>query len=235
MLHLMNATSGTPQRHIVDLPSIPALLARATRVFAESTLIPLGLFWIFLHFTSVGWAVVAALAWSYTGVVRRLVAGERVPAMLMLGTALVTARAVVTWLTKSTFVYFLQPTLGTFLVAALFLVSVPLGRPLTAKLAHDFCPLPDRLIQNASFQQFLLRISLLWGLVFVTNGAATLWLLLNRSVGEFLVVKSLASGGLTVTAIIASIVWFRWSLRHEGVVLRWGTAAEPERFDVALS
>ncbi|MFL6139831.1 MAG: VC0807 family protein [Frankiaceae bacterium] len=218
----MNATGAAAQRHVIDLPSIPALLGRAARVFGESTVVPLGLFWLLLRYTSVTWAVIAALAWSYTGVIRRMVSGERVPGMLMLGSMLVTARAVVTLLTHSTFVYFLQPTLGTFLVAALFLVSVPLGRPLTEKLAHDFCPLPDRLLENVRFKRFLLRISLLWGLVFITNGTATLWLLLTRSVGDFLVVKSIASAGLTGSAILASIVWFRWSLRHEGVVLRWG-------------
>lgn len=226
MFQLMNATSGTAgHRHVIDLPSIPALLGRAVRVFAEATVIPLGLFWVLLRYTSVTWAVVAALTWSYTGVIRRLVSGERVPGMLLLGSMLVTARAVVTLLTKSTFIYFLQPTLGTFLVAGLFLVSVPLGRPLTEKLAHDFCPLPDRLLQNERFKQFLLRISLLWGVVFVTNGTATLWLLLNRSVGEFLMVKTVASAVLTVTAVGASILWFRWSLRHEGVELRWGAEA----------
>jgi intracellular septation protein A len=221
----MNATSTVAQRHVIDLPSVPALLGRAVRVFAESTVIPLGLFWLLLRFTSVTWAVVTALAWSYTCVIRRLLAGERVPGMLLLGSMLVTARAVVTLLTHSTFVYFLQPTLGTFLVAGLFLVSVPLGRPLTEKLAHDFCPLPERLLENVRFQRFLLRISLLWGLVFVTNGTATLWLLLNKSVGDFLVAKSIASAGLTGSAIVASVLWFHWSLRHEGVVLRWGADA----------
>ena len=228
MVLLMNAihgNDGTPmQRHVIDLPPVPVLLARAARVFGEATVVPLGLFWLMLRYTNVTGAVAVALAWSYSGIVRRLVSHERVPGMLLLGSMLVTARAVVTLLTHSTFVYFLQPTLGTFLVAGLFLASVPLGRPLTEKLAHDFCPLPERLLQNERFQQFLLRISLLWGLVFVTNGATTLWFLLHSSVGEFLVVKSLASGGLTVSAIAASVVWFHWSLRHEGVVLRWGGA-----------
>jgi intracellular septation protein A len=231
MLKLMNATHSAASagyRHVIELPSVPALLVRAFRVFAESTLIPLGLFWLLLRYTSVTWAVVAALSWSYTGVIRRLVSRERVPGMLMLGSMLVTARAIVTLMTHSTFMYFLQPTLGTFLVAGLFLLSVPLGRPLTEKLAHDFCPLPDRLLENVRFQQFLLRISLLWGLVFVTNGSATLWLLLTRSVGDFLLLKSLASGALTVGAIVASYLWFRWSLRHEGVVLRWGSQSQPQ-------
>lgn len=228
MLFSMNSHHATTgHRHVIDLPSIPSLLLRAAGVFTESTLVPLGLFWLLLRYTSVTWAVVAALTWSYTGVVRRLVSGERIPGMLLMGSMLVTARAIVTLMTHSTFMYFLQPTLGTFLVAGLFLVSVPLGRPLTEKLAHDFCPLPDHLLKNVRFQRFLLRISLLWGAVFVTNGTATLWLLLHRSVDQFLVLKSLASGGLTTSAIVASYLWFRWSLRGEGVVVRWG-AVSPE-------
>ena len=48
--------------------------------------------------------------------------------MLLIGALLMTARTVIALMTGSVFLYFLQPTLGTFMVAGLFLVSAPLGR-----------------------------------------------------------------------------------------------------------
>lgn len=225
--HALTATGsslhaeGPTHRHVIELPSIRSLVENAGRVLLEATVIPLGLFYLFLHFVGVWGAVAAALAWSYTGIVRRLVTHQPIPGMLLLGALLLTARSIVTVLTGSMFLYFLQPTLGTFLVAGLFLASVPLGRPLTERLARDFCPMPEGLLGTQRLRTFFLRISLLWGLVYCTNGAATLWLLLTRSVGEYLLVKTVASASLTALAIGASYLWFRWSMRHEGIVLRW--------------
>ena len=50
--------------------------------------------------------------------------------------------------TGSAVVYFLQPTLGTMMVAMAFLASVPLRRPLAAKVATDLVPLPAGFLAN---------------------------------------------------------------------------------------
>lgn len=208
-------------RHTIHLPA-PRQVARtaATHLF-EATIAPLALFYAVLAALGLRWALLAALGWAYASVARRLVHRQRVPGILLLAAALFTVRTVIALATGSAFIYFLQPTLGTFLVAGLFLASVRAGRPLAERLAHDFCPLPESLTAHHRVRRFFLQISLLWALVYLVNGAATLALLLTSSVGTFLVMKTLASTLLTVTAVAVSFLWFRRSLRQEGVVLRW--------------
>ena len=218
---MTTATAAAPARHTIHLPA-PRVVARtaATHLF-EATIAPLALFYLVLGALGLHWALLAALGWSYASVARRLVLRQRVPGVLLLATGLFTVRTVIAMATGSAFVYFLQPTLGTFLVAGGFLLSVRLRRPLAERLAHDFCPLPASLLAHRRMRRFFLEISLLWALVYLANGAATLALLLTSSVGTFLVMKTLTSTLMTVAAIGASFAWFRRSLRDEGLVLRW--------------
>jgi intracellular septation protein A len=207
--------------HVVTLPSLRSIGSHAARHVVEAMAVPLGLFYLLLNVAGLTWALVAALVWSFGAIVRHVVAGRQVPGVLLLGTALFTVRCGISFATHSVFVYFLQPTLGTYLVAGLFLASVPLGRPLAERLAHDFCPLPDSLVKSAAMRRFFHEISLLWALVFLANATTTLGLLLSQSVGSFLLFKSVGSAVLTVAAIGASFWWFRRSMRGENVVLRW--------------
>ena len=214
----------TSEGHTVHLPSIRAIAKHAGRQIIESWAIPLGLFYTFTHFVGLQGGVLAGLAWAYVNIARRIVTRQRIPGTLMLAAMLFSGRAAIALATHSAFIYFLQPTLGTFMVASLFLSSVWTRKPLAEKLAADFCPLPEALMTNPRMRRFFLQISLLWGFVQLTNGACTLWLLLSSSLGTFLLVKSFASIALTWTAVFASYKWFRRSMRDEGVVLRWGGA-----------
>lgn len=211
-------------RHTIHLPAVRSILRSAAVNLLEGTLIPLGVFYGLITAVGMRWALLASLAWSYAAVARRLITRQRVPGILILAGALFTVRTALALATGSTFVYFLQPTLGTFLVAGLFLLSVRSAQPLAERLAHDFCPLPEALVGNGRVKRFFLQISLLWALVYAVNGALTLSLLLSSSLGTFLVLKTTASTALTVVAIATSYIWFRRSLRDEGVVLRWATA-----------
>lgn len=219
-----NECQVTAPRHTVHLPSVRHLVRNALTHLLEATIVPLALFYGVFSGAGMRWALLASLAWSYGAVARRLITRQRIPGILIMAAALFTVRTVLALATGSVFVYFLQPTLGTFLVAGLFLTSVRFGRPLAERLAHDFCPLPESLLGNGRVKQFFLRISLLWAFVYMVNGLMTLMLLLTSSLGTFLVLRTTASTALTVCAIATSFMWFRSSLRHEGVVLRWSAA-----------
>jgi intracellular septation protein A len=219
-----DAVGGEPkaaERHIVTLPSVRSIATRTARHVVEAMIVPLGLFYLLLTAAGLSWALLAALVWSFGAIVRHVAARQRIPGVLLLGTALFTVRCVISFATHSVFVYFLQPTLGTYLVAGLFLVSALLGRPLAERLAHDFCPLPESLLGRASMRRFFHEISLLWALVFVANATTTLGLLMSQSVGSFLVFKSVGSATLTVAAIGASYWWFLRSMYAENIQLRW--------------
>jgi hypothetical protein len=207
---------------VFEVPRLRCIARHSLPNLLEATIVPLGLFYLVMWLAGVWGALVIALVWSYGAVANRVIRRRRVPGVLMLGAAAMTARTLIAAATGSVFVYFLQPTLGTVAVAGAFLVSVPLRRPLAARLAGDFCPLPDGFSAHPGVQRFFRRISLLWGLVYCVNAAGTLWLLASQPITTFLWVKSVASWALTGTAILASTLYFRRSMRRDGLEVRWG-------------
>jgi hypothetical protein len=197
----------------LPVPRLSALARHATPHLLEATLIPLALFYGGLQLLGLWAALLAALAWSYTSLLRRLVTRRRVPGMLMLGIVGLTARTALALATGSAFLYFLQPTVGTGLVAAVFLGSVMLGRPLALRLAADFMPLPEALLAHHGVRRFFLRVSLLWAAVFLANAGISLWLLVSQSLATFLWSRTVASLTLTGLAIAISTYWFRRCVR----------------------
>jgi len=201
-----------------EIPRLGTLARHAVPNVVEGSLIPVGLFLVMLHVLGLWGAMVVGLGWSYTAVVRRLVSRRRVPGIMVLGAVTLTARSALAFATGSSFVYFLQPTLGTALVASAFLLSVPLGRPLAQRLAADFCPIPPHVMANAHVRRFFLQISLLWAFTGFLNASLGLWLQFSQSVGTFVLAKSLSSAGLTVLAIVTSVLWFKRSMTRAGVI-----------------
>jgi intracellular septation protein A len=191
------------------IPRLTALARHATPHILEATLIPLALFYGGLQLVGLWGALIAALLWSYSSLLRRLLMRRRVPGMLLLGIVGLTARTGLALATGSAFLYFLQPTLGTGLVATIFIGSTVLGRPLAMKLANDFMPLPDSLLAHAGVRRFFHRISLLWAGVFLANAGISLWLLVSQSLATFLWTRTLASAVLTVGAVAISTMAFR--------------------------
>jgi intracellular septation protein A len=195
---------------------LTALARHATPHILEATLIPLALFYGGLRLVGLWGALIAALLWSYSSLLRRLLMRRRVPGMLLLGIVGLTARTGLALATGSAFLYFLQPTLGTGLVATIFIGSTVLGRPLAMKLANDFMPLPESLLAHAGVRRFFHRISLLWAGVFLANAGISLWLLVSQSLATFLWTRTLASAVLTVGAVAISTMAFRRCVTSSG-------------------
>ncbi|MBI2169418.1 MAG: hypothetical protein HYU28_07960 [Actinobacteria bacterium] len=203
----------------IEIPKLRALVRHALPNVVEATLAPLAVFYGAMWAIGVWGALGAALVWSYGAIGFRLVTGRRVPGILLLGAFGLTARTVVALASGSTFVYFLQPSLGTVAVAGTFLMSVPAGRPLAQHLAVDFCPLPEAFMAHPHVQVFFARISVLWGFVFLANAATTVWLLMSQSIGVYLLAKTVTGWALSGSAIGISAWWFLRSMRGEGIAV----------------
>jgi hypothetical protein len=201
-----------------EIPRLRILARHALPNVIEGTLIPLGLFLAMLQVLGIWGAMVVGLGWTYVAVLRRLLTGRRVPGIMILGAVTLTARCLLAFTTGSTFLYFLQPTLGTALVATAFLLSVPLGRPLAQRLAADFCPIPPHVMANTHVRRFFLQISLLWAMTGFLNASVALWLQFSQSVSTFVLAKSLISPAITVTASAISTIWFKRSMTRHGVL-----------------
>ncbi len=205
----------------LEIPRLRAMARHAVPNLIEASLIPLVVFYGALWLVGVWGGLFAALAWSYMAIARRVVTGSPVPGLLVLGAVGLTARTIVAAVSGSVFIYFLQPTLTTVLIAGVFLASVPAGRPLAERLAGDFCPLPATFMASPPVRRFFARITVLWAFVQLTNAAFSLWLLATQPVGTYYVAKTAGSWVLTGGAILASAMYFKWSMRRHGITIHW--------------
>ena len=196
-----------------DLPRLRDLARHAVPHAVEASLIPLVLFYGTLRFMGVWAALLASLAWCYVGLVRRVVTRQKLPGLLVLAALGLTARTVVAFASGSVFVYFLQPTLTTVLVAGAFLLSVPAGCPLAKRLATDLFPLPEALLARPAIERIFARITLLWGVINLINAAVTLVLLLMMPVETYVLSKAAITAVVMVGGVLLSTWWFKRALR----------------------
>lgn len=199
-------------------PSLRALARNAVAPVMEGVFVPLGLFYLFMWMIGIWGAIGMALAWSWGAVAYRLARGHRVSGLLLLAALGMTVRTVLSISTQSVFFYFLQPTLGTVVVGGAFLLSVPAGRPLAAKLAEDFLPMPEAFRAHPVVRRYFLRITLLWALVQLANAGLGFWLLVSQPVPVFLAAKTAGTLFLTASAIAVSTFVFFRSMRHHGLL-----------------
>lgn len=216
----MNHSSRHPLT--VDLPCWRSLARQGGRTLLENTLAPLVVFYVALVTLGHTWAFVSALALCYLTVAVRLVLRKGVPAMLLLGVVLMTARAAIALATGSIFLYFLQPSLGNFAIGALFLTTVALGRPLVARLAREFCGIPDEVVTHHRLRTFFRQVSLIWAGVFCVNGAVAIWMLVSVPIGQYIVFSTSSSTGVILLGIGTSLWLFRRSMRRAGMQIRFG-------------
>src|SRR5436305_8922748 len=201
----------------VEIPRLRTMARHAFPHLLEATIVPLILFYTFLWTAGVWGALIAALVWSYAAILRRVITGRRIPGILVLGALGITARTVMAFATGSVFVYFLQPTLTTVAIAAAFLLSVPAGRPLAERLAHDFVPLEPEVLRLPGVQRVFIRITLLWAFVNLANAAVSITLLLSQDVGTFVALKTIGGMVMVGMAVGASTIWFKQALRNHNI------------------
>jgi hypothetical protein len=200
------------------------VLRHAFPVILESVVAPFAAYYCVLLLSGFREALLSALAWSYCLIARRVIRNERVSTMLMLGTALLTVRTIISYITGSAFVYFIQPTVSAFAASFLLVFTAIIGRPFTQRFTHDFCPLTSELLARPSVHRFFVRVSFLWAVAMFLNGAVVLALLLTASRQSFPVERLGATLSVTATAIFWSIIWFTRAMRHDGVTVRFVSA-----------
>ena len=155
-----------------QVPRVRHIARHAFPRVLEGTIIPVALFILALHIWGVTGAITAGLVWTYSAIGVRLVTKRRIPGILMLGAMTLTARSIVTFATGSTFVYFLQPTLGT----ALRRLRVPrVGADRVARSCsgsrRTSARSPRPCSTHVPVRQIFLRLTLLWAAAQFANAA----------------------------------------------------------------
>ena len=134
--------------YVIEIGALRPAVTRAARLFAETVLVPTGLLYLLLHIAGLVPALVAVLGWCALTVTIRWIAGRHLPGTLLVCVGSLFARATVALALSSALVYLVQPVIGSLFMAALFLGSALLGRPITMRLARDFVALPVHLLHH---------------------------------------------------------------------------------------
>jgi hypothetical protein len=208
------------------MPAPRAALRHALPVVLEAVVGPLALFYFVLLVAGFRGALIAALSWSFLALGRRILKGERVSMLLMLGTMLLTVRTTISFITGSAFLYFAQPAAGTVIISLVLFGSALVKKPFTQRFAGDFCPMDPALLARPRVHRFFVRISVLWATVLMLNAGFVLWLLVVSSLHAFVLERSLVTWSLTAGAIYLSIRQFVVMMRGDGIRVQWGAHAE---------
>lgn len=209
---------GTANSPFSKRPVLLAVARRGIPNVVEATVIPAVLFFVVMTTVGSAAAMAAALAWGYGMILRRVLRGRPVPAILKLATLGLTVRTLVGLLSGSTFAYFLQPVATTVVLASVFFGSVLLGRPVIARLAHDFCPIAPEVASRPAIVRLFAGLTFLWAGVHLLTATITLGMLVSMSVPMFVAVKTVACLGVTVAAIVTTVFWALRIARSEHLV-----------------
>jgi hypothetical protein len=211
---------GDPEHHPLSKATVLAAVGRRSLPrLLEATIVPAVLFTLLVAFVNGAAAMVAALAWGFVAVMRRVVVGRPVPGILILATVGLTVRTLVGLLSGSMFAYFVQPVATTVALAALFFGSVLVGRPIITRLAHDFCPVTDEVADRPAVTQLFAGLTLLWAGVHLLTAATTFGMLVTMPVTVFVLVKTLTCLAITIAAIVLTVSWAIRIARREDLVL----------------
>src|SRR5437762_1768451 len=138
--------------------------------------------------------------------------------ILVLIIVTLSTRTLAAVLMNSSFVYFLHPILATAAVGCVFLGSVLIGKPIVARLAQDFCPLPPEVRARPRIAGLYRGLTFLWAGVNLLTATMTLLLLTAFSTEAFVVLKQLVGLSITVGAIAWTVAWSLRVARQEGLV-----------------
>jgi hypothetical protein len=212
---------------VIEVGEVRPHLVRAVRIFCETVLVPTLLLYAVMHLVGLVTALSAVLGWCALTLIVRWLTGCQMPGTLLLCVGLLVGRTSLALALSSAVVYLLQPVFGSILMAALFLGSAAMGRPVTARLARDFITLPAHLFHRRGVRRMFTQVAMVWGSSRLVDAGMSLGLL-HLGLDAGLLSRGVLSGLLTALTI-AGCVFLGWrSLRRlPGVTLRWRLRGSP--------
>jgi len=192
----------------LHVPPARELALGAVPRLVEGVLCPTALFLLLMNTVGLGAAIIGGFGWSVSVIIVRRMLGLRVPTLVFVGLSVLFIRTLLALATGSSFLYFIQPTLGAGVIGVVILASAFAGRPVVLRIARDFCPLPVDSMRDPHLRRFFLGISFLWGATQLLNSGITLWLLVSQSVNTYVITRAAMSWSLSALAIGVTVVWF---------------------------
>ena len=220
MPHTRPRTAHQPPEVVIELGALRPALLRAARLFLETVLVPTALLFVLLHTVGLVAGLSAVLGWCVLTVAIRWISGRHLPGTLLLCAGMLCARATIALLLSSALVYLLQPVAGSIVMAALFLGSAAIGRPITMRLARDFVALPSHLFHHRGVRRMFTQVALLWGIGRLLDAGMSLGAL-HWGLDAGLLSRGVFSGVLTTITVAVCTVWgWRCLRRMPDITLR---------------
>jgi len=218
--HTRPRTAHQPPEVVIELGALRPALLRAARLFLETVLVPTALLFVLLHTVGLVAGLSAVLGWCVLTVAIRWISGRHLPGTLLLCAGMLCARATIALLLSSALVYLLQPVAGSILMAALFLGSAAVGRPITMRLARDFVALPAHLFHHRGVRRMFTQVALLWGIGRMLDAGMSLGAL-HWGLDAGLLSRGVFSGVLSTISVAVCAMWgWRCLRRMPDITLR---------------
>jgi hypothetical protein len=191
-------------------PTFRGILLTGLPAFLREGFLPLGAFYAGLRLGGLGPGIGASAAVSLLIYLYERQFG-RDGVLVRLSLAFVVVQSAIGLAADNTTVYLAQPVLVAAVWGLLFIVSVPLGRPLAGTLAGAWYPFPRWFRETEPFKRVFGVESLVWGAYFFARSGVRLAALVNGSLESFLLVTLLTG----TPAMLVLIAWsIRYAMRH---------------------
>ena len=214
--------SSQPEPEELAMPSAKALSGQVARHLAEAVLAPLAIFYGVDAIFGLWPALGASAAWTLGAITVYLLRGGRPSALLVASAGLAMLQLAITAAAREPKVFFLQPTIATYIFGFVMLATSWRSSPIILRLALDFVPLPEEVVGARSVRRFFRGLSLLWGFVLLINASITLLMLITASTRLAVPVATAASAPVFLLGLVLSYRGFKRAIHAAGYVLIWG-------------
>jgi hypothetical protein len=220
----MRPLQAHPQHLVLHLPAIGPTVRHGLRLAVEGVVVPWVLVAVLLPTRGLATALLSALGWSVLVLAVRWGRAGRMPGVLVMTGSLLALRCCVSLVASSAFVFLLQSVLGSCFMAALFVVTSLVGRPLTMTLARDFIDMPAHMLERPRVRRMFRDVGLIWGAGRLVDAGMSFGFL-HIGVDWALFARGLASPVLLVASIGLCFMIGRRALAKDGIRLSRGPAA----------
>jgi hypothetical protein len=209
----------------VELPRPMRLMLITAWNLAESVGIPVAALGLFaaLFGRNAGLIAGCAAVWI-TMMIRKLATGE-VPGLLTIMAAVLTLQTALAITTGDLWIFLLHFPLANVLLAFLFARTARSTTPLCARLAAEVIAMRPPDCKLPGLHRFFQDATVFWAAIFLLLGGCMGALLVLEPVRPFIELSAVATVGLIVIGVAASVVWFRAVLNRLGIRVRFAAAA----------